>query len=51
MANQVEKVNAIAIADIEKIIGRTDDNIEKIILLYLYNNEQHLLLRLILLRV
>ena len=30
MANQVEKVNAIAIADIEKIIGRTDDNIEKI---------------------
>tara|TARA_Y100000310_G_scaffold300433_1_gene336103 strand:- start:55 stop:714 length:660 start_codon:yes stop_codon:yes gene_type:complete len=30
MANQVEKVNAIAIADIEKIIGLTDDNIEKI---------------------
>ena len=30
MANAVEKVSGIAIADIEKIIGRTDDNIEKI---------------------
>ena len=30
MANEVEKVNAIAIADIEKIINKTDDNIEKI---------------------
>ena len=30
MANQVEKVNNIAIADIEKFNGKTDDNIEKI---------------------
>ena len=30
MANQVEKVNAIEIADIEKINNLTDDNIEKI---------------------
>ena len=30
MANQVEKVNAIAIADIEKINNLTDDNMEKI---------------------
>ena len=30
MANEVEKVNAIAIADIEKINGKTDANIEKI---------------------
>ena len=30
MANETEKVNTIAIADIEKISGKTDDNIEKI---------------------
>ena len=30
MANETEKVNTIAIADIEKISGRTDDNIEKL---------------------
>ena len=30
MANQVEKLNTIAIADIEKVITLTDDNIEKI---------------------
>lgn len=30
MANEIEKVNTIAIADIEKVSGRTDDNIEKL---------------------
>ena len=30
MANEIEKVNTIAIADIEKINGKTDDNIEKL---------------------
>ena len=30
MANEVEKFNAVAIADIEKINTRTDDNIEKL---------------------
>lgn len=30
MANEIEKVNAIAIADIETINGKTDDNIEKL---------------------
>ena len=30
MANEIEKVNTIAIADIEKIMGKTDDNIEKL---------------------
>ena len=28
MANEVEKLNSIAIADIEKVNGKTDDNIE-----------------------
>ena len=31
MANEIEKVNTIAIADIEKINGKTYDNIEKLI--------------------
>ena len=30
MANAIEKVNGIAIADIEAINGKTDDNIEKL---------------------
>ena len=30
MANEIEKLNAVAIADIEKFNGKTDDNIEKI---------------------
>ena len=30
MANEIEKVNTIAIADIEKFNGKTDDNIEKL---------------------
>ena len=30
MANEIEKFNAIALADIEKINGKTDDNIEKL---------------------
>lgn len=30
MANEIEKLNTIAIADIEKINGKTDDNIEKL---------------------
>jgi len=30
MANEIEKVNTIAIADIEKFNGKTDDNMEKI---------------------
>ena len=30
MANVIEKFNAIALADIEKINGKTDDNIEKL---------------------
>ena len=29
MANQVEKINAIAITDIENLNGKTDANIEK----------------------
>ena len=31
MANEVEKVKTIALSDIEKINGKTDANIEKII--------------------
>ena len=30
MANEIEKVNTIAIADIEKIMGKDDDDIEKL---------------------
>ena len=30
MANEIEKLNTIAIADIEKFNGKTDDNIEKL---------------------
>jgi len=30
MANEIEKVNAIAVADIQAIIGKTDDNMEKL---------------------
>ena len=30
MANEIEKVNAIAVADIQAIIGKTDDDMEKL---------------------
>ena len=30
MANEIEKLNTIAIADIEKFNGKTDNNIEKL---------------------
>ena len=30
MANEIEKLNTIEIADIEKFNGKTDDNIEKL---------------------